>query len=65
MVKGGLRGGGVPGTLAARNHGLSPVCFGTVMTTGAPPDIRPPSVGADGTDSRFTLDKTVEWKVIV
>src|ERR1700734_3256327 len=32
---------------------------------GGPPDIRPPSVGADGTDSRFTLDKTVEWKVIV
>ena len=31
----------------------------------ASPDIRPPSVGADGTDSRFALDKTVEWKVIV
>ncbi|HWO29709.1 MAG TPA: hypothetical protein VNO32_13020 [Candidatus Acidoferrum sp.] len=65
IVNGCLRVVG-PGNLALRNNGLSQVRFRTVMTTGArTPDIRPPSVGADGTDSRFTLDKTVEWKVIV
>jgi len=30
-----------------------------------PPDIRTPSARADGTDSRFALDKAVGSKVIV